>query len=220
MKYNINLDTFLISDSHFGHKAVMKKEPSRKEALKRSPFRVFEDLSVYEWNTVVNRGDKVLHLGDLYFDDGYKYLAKLSGDKILLVGNNDIGKFWRVQEMEEWQVCKKLKLQIPHKSKILRRLIEKFGKEQVKNIYANAIVLDIGKERIMFSHFPVMNRKSNDRFWEARDVLDEAYRLSECSLNIHGHTHSKKTHNKFCINVSCEETEFRPVRLSQVLSMR
>lgn len=216
MKYNITLDTFLISDTHFGHKAVMKKEPLRKLALQNSGFGVFDELSVYNWNSVVGERETVLHLGDLYFDGGYKYLARLNGSKILVVGNNDIGKFKRVKKMDDWLVCDKLKLQISESKRIKEKLKAKFGK-LVKNEYLNAIVLDIGSERVMFSHFPVMNRKKNDRFCEVRDVLDEAYKMCECSLNIHGHTHSKKTYNRFCVNVSCEEIGFTPIRLSEII---
>lgn len=215
-QYNITLDTFVISDTHFGHKAVMKKEPIRKIALKRSSFKVFDELSVYNWNCAVGTEDNVLHLGDLYFDEGYKYLARLNGKKILVVGNNDVGKLKRVKSLEEWSICQKLKLQIPEAKRIRNKLKNKFGKD-LKNPYLNAIVLDLGGERVMFSHFPVMNRKKDDRFYLARDVLDEAYRLCDCSLNIHGHTHTKKTYNRFCVNVSCEEIEFTPIQLKEII---
>lgn len=195
---------------------MMKKEPLRKLALQNSGFGVFDELSVYNWNSVVDERDAVLHLGDLYFDEGYKYLARLNGSKILVVGNNDIGKFKRVKKMDDWLVCDKLKLQIPESKRIKEKLKAKFGK-LVKNEYLNAIVLDIGSERVMFSHFPVMNRKKDDRFCAVRDVLDEAYKMCECSLNIHGHTHSKKTYNRFCVNVSCEEIGFTPIRLSEII---
>lgn len=214
--FNITLDTFVISDTHFGHKAVLKKEPLRPITAKQHGFKVFDDLSLYRWNSVVNQTDLVLHLGDLYFDQGYKYLPKLNGFKRLVVGNNDIGKFERVKEMHEWKVCSKLKFKIPQKEQIKSKLRSKFGK-LVDNEYLNALVVDLGQERVMFSHFPVMNRKKNDRFAAIRDVLDYAYKISDCSVNIHGHTHTKKTYNRFCINVSCEEIDFTPIRLKEII---
>ena len=216
MKFQITLDTFLISDTHFGHKAVLKKEPIRNIAAKKDGFKIFDELSVHRWNKAVDYDDKVLHLGDLYFDEGYKYLPKLNGQKCLVVGNNDIGKFKRVDKMPDWEVCQKVILDIPKKDKIKQKLKKKFG-EDLKNPYLNAIVADFGKERVMFSHFPVMNRKRNDRLYLARDILDEIYRICDCSLNIHGHIHTKKTYNKFCVNVSCEEIDFTPIRLSEIL---
>ena len=177
---------------------------------------VYCKQNVYNWNCAVGTEDNVLHLGDLYFDEGYKYLARLNGKKILVVGNNDVGKLKRVKSLEEWSICQKLKLQIPEAKRIRNKLKNKFGKD-LKNPYLNAIVLDLGGERVMFSHFPVMNRKKDDRFYLARDVLDEAYRLCDCSLNIHGHTHTKKTYNRFCVNVSCEEIEFTPIQLKEII---
>jgi len=214
--FNINLETFVISDSHFGHKEVLRKEPTRNIAARLNGFRVFDEFSVYSWNSVVGDNDLVLHLGDLYFDMGYKYLPKLNGFKRLIVGNNDIGKFGRVKKMDDWKVCNKLALKIQQKNIIKAKLKKLFG-DDLKDKYLNAIVMDIGKERIMFSHFPVMNRKKDDRFWRTRDILDKTYKLCDCSINIHGHTHSKKTYNKFCLNVSCEETEFKPIKLKEII---
>ncbi|GAD19176.1 metallophosphoesterase [Helicobacter fennelliae] len=219
MSFKITLETFLISDTHFGHKAVLKKEPIRKVVTKQCGFKVFDDMSVYNWNQVVGDSDLVLHLGDLYFDDGYKYLPKLNGFKRLVVGNNDIGKFKYVKKMHDWKVCNKISLKIQQKERFHAKLIKKFGSE-LKNPYINAIIADFGSERIMFSHFPVMNRKKNDRFEHARDILDEIYKILDCSLNIHGHTHSKKTYNRFCINVSCEEIDFTPIRLREIIKIQ
>ena len=96
-------------------------------------------------------------------------------------------------------------------------LKQKFGKQALKNIYLNAVVCDVEGERIMFSHFPVFNRKPRDRFANARDILDTAFRLAQCSLNIHGHLHSRESGNDFCVNVSCEKLGFIPRTLGEVL---
>ena len=87
----------------------------------------------------------------------------------------------------------------------------------MENIYLNAVVCDVEGERIMFSHFPVFNRKPRDRFANARDILDTAFRLAQCSLNIHGHLHSRESGNDFCVNVSCEKLGFIPRTLGEVL---
>ena len=134
MKYNITLESFVISDTHFGHKAVMKKEPIRKLTLKQSGFKRFDELQVYRWNAAVSADEKVLHLGDLYFDMGYTYLPRLHGEKLLIVGNNDIGKFERVEKMHEWQVCHKLKLQIPEASASRSGLRQSLAKPSSKTL--------------------------------------------------------------------------------------
>lgn len=217
LNYHIHKDTFLISDSHFGHFAALVKEPIRLNSALSHGFRDFDEFSITLWNQHIGKGDEVWHLGDLYFDDGIKCLKRLNGQKTLIVGNNDIGKFEYVKKQSDWKVCKKLKLQIPERKFIKRTLKKKFGEMCLKNIYLNAIVCDFEGERIMFSHFPVFNRKARDRFVAARDVLDEAFKLAQCSLNIHGHLHSKASGNDFCINVSCENLAFIPRTLGEIL---
>lgn len=111
----------------------------------------------------------------------------------------------------------KIILDIPQKEKIREKIKKKYGKIEDK-IYLNGIIIDIDGERILFSHFPVFNRKMNDRYAAIRDVLDDYFRFSECSLNIHGHTHSKDTGNKFCINMSVEQTMLSPIKLKKILN--
>ncbi|PAF44739.1 metallophosphoesterase [Helicobacter sp. 11S02596-1] len=220
MKFHLNLDTFVISDTHFGHKAVLKKEPLRHQVAKQNGFKDFDTYSVSSWNAVVGKNDNILHLGDLYFKDGWRYLLELSGNKRLLVGNNDLKKYTRLEDFDDWSICKKIKLKIENKKKILKKLATKWGKDALKDELLNAIVIDLATERIMFSHFPVMDRKKNDRYAFTRDVLDDLYKMCDCSLNIHGHTHSKNTKNPFCLNVSAENIGFVPLRIADVLSLR
>lgn len=50
------------------------------------------------WNSTVKPGDKVYHLGDVYFgrrmsEDGWgSFFGKLNGSKRLILGNHDLGK--------------------------------------------------------------------------------------------------------------------------------
>lgn len=214
------MDTFVISDTHFGHKAILKKEPLRKTFAKERGFKDFDLCSVMLWNSAVGKDDFVLHLGDLYFKEGWQHLPKLAGKKRLLVGNNDLKKYVRLKKIEDWSICKKVKLKIENKKKIFSKLEAKWGKSALKDELLNAVVIDLGAERIMFSHFPVMDRKKNDRYAPTRDVLDDLYRLCDCSLNIHGHTHSRNTKNPFCLNMSGENVGFIPIRIRDVLSIR
>ncbi|MDO7252318.1 metallophosphoesterase [Helicobacter cappadocius] len=219
MKFHLNLDTFVISDSHFGHKAVLLKEPIRNVLATKNGFDDFDSYSVSVWNKHVGTEDFILHLGDLYFSGGYKYLSKLNGNKKLLVGNNDLKKYKLLKGYEDWSLCKKIKLKIDEKKTILQKLKSKWGDALKKDKLLNAIVIDMGIHRVMFSHFPVMSRKRNDRYCDTRDMLDSIYKICDCSLNIHGHTHSRDTSNRFCINVSGEKTEFIPVRIRDILAL-
>src|SRR5690348_13012574 len=83
----ISLDTWLISDTHFGHKNIIKY-CSRPQNCDR--------LMIDNWKRLVDPNDTVLHLGDLVMtgQNGWKYNAEifnLPGHKYLLKGNHDRG---------------------------------------------------------------------------------------------------------------------------------
>ncbi|MCX2716323.1 metallophosphoesterase family protein [Helicobacter sp. MIT 21-1697] len=220
MGFEITENTFVISDSHFGHKAVLEREPSRLKSAKAYGYNDFYKFHKDLWNKQVGKKDTLLHLGDLYYEGGFSYLKKLNGTKKLVIGNNDIERFEKLKNIKSWSVQKGLALQIPQSKEILAKLYAQFGKSMVKDdIYLNAIVLDCAGERIMFSHFPVFHRKAHDRFAKSRDTLDKLFALADCSLNIHGHIHSRNTQHSFCFNVSCEQLGFAPKRLGEILTL-
>lgn len=213
---NISLETFLISDTHFGQEKITAKEPLRTVIAEDLGFQNHFDLLVFNWNKLVGKDDKILHLGDVYFADGLDFCKKLNGRKRLIIGNNDTKTYENLKKIG-WKAKNKVVLKIDEKHRVREKIRQKYG-ERAKSIYLNAIVCDLAGERIMFSHFPIFNRKIHDRFAAQRDVLDDYFRFSDCSLNIHGHTHSKNTQNRFCINVSCEKTRLAPVRLGDILA--
>lgn len=86
-------EVFLISDTHFGHKNILKFEHNGK------PLRPFSSLTemhveiIDRWNATVSPQDKVYHLGDVAFSkDGLKIMALLNGKKRLVRGNHDLFK--------------------------------------------------------------------------------------------------------------------------------
>ncbi|MGX2982927.1 metallophosphoesterase family protein [Helicobacter sp. 23-1045] len=213
----ISLDTFLISDTHFGQKSVISREKIRSQIAAHLGYKNHFDLLVDNWNARISRGDLVLHLGDVYFGNGLKYIKKLNGKKRLIIGNNDIKRFEKLRALG-WMAKNKVILQIPQKKFIRQKIAQKYKNIEGK-IYLNALVCDVAGERIMFSHFPVFDRKKKDRFCAVRDVLDDYYRFCECSLNIHGHTHSRITSQRFCVNLSCEQTLLAPLTLKEAIKM-
>lgn len=212
---DISLDTYLISDTHFGQDSVVRRETIRTQIASHLGYKNHFDLLVDNWNAKVKECDSVLHLGDVYFKDGLKYIKKLQGNKRLIIGNNDITKFKKLQNLG-WKTKNKIILKIPQKQQIAEKIAQKYKNIEDK-IYLNGLIVDIAGHRILFSHFPVFDRKKNDRFCAVRDILDDYYRFSDCSLNIHGHTHSREVAHKFCINVSCEKTMLSPITLRKVL---
>lgn len=82
---------FFISDTHFGHSNILtfKKDDG-------SHLREFDDVHhmnetmIHNWNTVVQTGDKVYHLGDVVFGKEFiPLLGFLKGQKVLIKGNHD-----------------------------------------------------------------------------------------------------------------------------------
>lgn len=80
-------ETFFISDTHFGHKGILEYEPIHR------PFSCVEDMNeaiIERWNKVVNKHDKVYHLGDFCFGKSNMTIAdRLNGQKRLVMGNHD-----------------------------------------------------------------------------------------------------------------------------------
>ena len=86
-------DVWLISDTHFGHGNIVHKfDPGR-------PFDNVDHMNetlINNWNKTVKPGDKVYHLGDVFFGDKDKFAKlwpKLNGKKRLVIGNHDDVKY-------------------------------------------------------------------------------------------------------------------------------
>lgn len=78
---------FMIADTHFGHKNIM--------AYENRPFQSVEEMDsrlIENWNSVVQKQDKVFLLGDVSFYGKEKTQAiirRLHGHKTLILGNHD-----------------------------------------------------------------------------------------------------------------------------------
>ena len=79
---------FYISDLHLGHKNILRFDPR--------PWYDVDEMNkalIEKWNSVVNRGDTVYHLGDFLWkgdaDTWKSTLNKLNGHKVFIKGNHD-----------------------------------------------------------------------------------------------------------------------------------
>jgi len=88
-------NTFLISDTHFGHHGVTKFTRSDGE----TPLRPWDNITemdqamIDNWNSVVTDKDRVYHLGDVVINRwALSHLYALKGRKVLIKGNHDIFK--------------------------------------------------------------------------------------------------------------------------------
>lgn len=90
---------WLISDTHFGHENILNFIDSRTGLKVRPGFANVDEMDecmVDNWNSVVKKGDKVWHLGDVMFGDAKRFekmWPKLNGSKRLCVGNHDDIKY-------------------------------------------------------------------------------------------------------------------------------
>lgn len=79
--------TFLIGDTHFGHKKIIGFEGVAR------PFATIEEHDealIANWNGVVGPKDTVWHLGDVLFGShSFAVLPRLQGIKKLVMGNHD-----------------------------------------------------------------------------------------------------------------------------------
>lgn len=90
---------WIISDTHFGHENLLKFKDSAGNLVRGHLFassKEMDDHMIDCWNSVVKPGDKVYHLGDVFFGDRdyfQKMWPKLHGQKRLIVGNHDDIKY-------------------------------------------------------------------------------------------------------------------------------
>jgi calcineurin-like phosphoesterase family protein len=86
------METYLVSDTHFGHENICKF--LREDGTKLRPWDNIEEMDAFmveRWNSVVKPTDVVYHLGDVAMNRRHiKTMALLNGDKRLILGNHDI----------------------------------------------------------------------------------------------------------------------------------
>ena len=210
--YNLKQnDFFLISDTHFFHQNILEYEPSRK-IIYQYGYSNQEDFLLDRWNKVVGSNDWVLHLGDFSFKEFDEELLAvlgefLNGNKILILGNHDkkplkfYEKFFKLPIGEGTIYVEHqgdfLEIRSPHK-------------------LANGLILELPKiGRVFFTHYPVNTPPP----WQTDTVkfLKRVFEHFDCTVNVHGHTHSKSLDDPSSINVSVEVIGFTPKRLSEVL---
>lgn len=88
---------WVVSDTHFGHSNILTFKDSEGNYVRDfSSVEEMNEVMVDRWNSVVKPGDKVYHLGDVFFGSkgNFKSLwPRLNGSKRLVVGNHDDIKF-------------------------------------------------------------------------------------------------------------------------------
>jgi calcineurin-like phosphoesterase family protein len=88
------VNIWFISDTHFNHANILKFTTYDGHPC-RPGFENVEHMNevmIERWNKKVAQRDKIYHLGDIAFgrpDDYQKIMARLNGEKRLVMGNHD-----------------------------------------------------------------------------------------------------------------------------------
>lgn len=206
-------DTYIISDLHLGHDKVIDFEPKRLEAMKAEGYESHDKFIIDSFNSVVKSDDVVMLLGDIAFKGIQDYMTALNGNKLLIIGNHDKPYTYAPYD----KLCS-----IVAGVNLLDSSGRMWSHTHSKDKKLSALILNIGNNRIMFSHYPV---HAEDPWGYRKDGyvgirskwLSSIYDDTGCTLNIHGHVHSRTTDIESNINVSAEVLDFKPVKLSKLL---
>ncbi len=214
------MKSFVVSDTHFGHTNILLYEPSRATHMHLSGHSSFDRYLVERWNERVGVNDSVLHLGDVAFGDGHIVAKKLKGRITLIKGNHDRPKYLKYYKSLGWDVIDGVRIGLDEGGRILNSLRRVYG-EHSRHPLLSAIVERIGDRVVLFSHFPVFDDNPYDeKFSQVREMLEFLFVECGCDLNIHGHIHSQKAKEPFCINASVEHTGFKPCLLEELPGLR
>lgn len=115
---------WVISDTHFGHENILKFRDKEGSYFRGDLFQDVDHMNevmIQNWNSVVKSGDRVYHLGDVFFgskDNFKKIWPRLNGSKSLIVGNHDDIKFLSsggfFRKVEMWKVFKDFNCILSH----------------------------------------------------------------------------------------------------------
>lgn len=209
----ITEDTYIISDTHFGHDNIAQFEPSRLVHMASSGYTTHDEWLISQWNSVVKEDDVILHLGDFAFKNIQDVQHKLNGRKILILGNHD-RKGYQTYNAFEYVVRG---LWVQHENHYLQG--------HTTDELASVLIKTINGQRVMFSHYPVC--ESELRYNEKRPqisnrllALKDLYYSYACTVNVHGHTHSNNMIDKdvrVFKNVSMENIGMRPIKIKDII---
>lgn len=191
----VNTNRFFISDTHFGHKNIIR--------YCDRPFADFEEMDaaiVDNWNNVVGDTDVVFHLGDLALGPSDRWdaiLKSLNGYKIFIVGNHDrifLGE--KERQREKWE--------------------EKYY-EWFDEVYDNFTGLTLADGTVVnLSHFPYNGDSHGEERYREFRLVDDGTPL------VHGHTHlnkiwSRSDNDTIQIHVGADAHNYTPVSEQQVI---
>lgn len=185
-------DIWVISDTHFRHKNVLKFTDRDGNLVRGHLFKDVDEMDAHmieRWNSVVKQGDIVYHLGDVVIantDEDQVWFKKtwpsLNGSKRLIVGNHDDIKFLSSGGF-------------------------------FKKVYMWRMFLEFG---LLLTHVPV--HQSSLRIYAVEDKYTEGDVATEQKqfLNLHGHIHQNSSPEGPYRNMSVEAINYTPVNIEEL----
>ena len=100
---------WFIADTHFNHQSILKHC--------NRPFANIDEMNekiIENWNSMINRNDRVYIIGDFAFSNHLQFIDKLRGKKHLIKGNHDemsqecYSRFESVSQIKEVIINKRM----------------------------------------------------------------------------------------------------------------
>lgn len=113
------MTTWIISDTHFGDTGLLGSGLGKgKTARDFDTVAQMNECLADNWNDHVAADDTIFHLGDVFAGEGWKLLARLKGQKHLILGNHDNPRNHELaqvfQSMAIWKAMDEAKVVLTH----------------------------------------------------------------------------------------------------------
>jgi len=183
---------YFISDTHFGHANIIKYTDR--------PFQSVEEMDetlIYNWNSIVKKGDTVYHLGDFCLgslDTFLKYIKRLNGNINILRNADHHDKRW-IDYFD-----------LGGDDDYLNYEFEITKTKDDLNLLDPIYDLKSKNNHIVLCHFPIY-------YWNKKHYL---------SYHLYGHIHRTDfniPNSPLSMNVSVENINYTPISIERVIEI-
>lgn len=188
-------NTWLVADTHFGHRNILALEPGRPGAT----IEEHDELLIERWNAVVRPDDQVWHLGDVSLSVPVmeRVTPRLNGHKYLVAGNHDL--CWAAHPSQKRR----------------ERVIQMIGRYRAagfERVYDSGVVYGerIAGTHVVLSHLPA----DGDHSAEQRYVEQRPQPLN--TPVVCGHVHSAWRTYGPQVNVGVDVWDYMPVHADEI----